>query len=166
MLNERKFKITHQSAQGPIEYEVVITQMPAMKLERWLFRAGKLLLACGAFAEVLDGQDAMVQLGKVLKEDAPSFLSRLGALDDEQAFALIEEMTATAELDINGMRETLTEEVINYRLTLSELLRIQKEAFMVNFGFFFGGAPSSSPESQDSQAKDSRPSKPRISVRS
>lgn len=166
MLNERKFKITHQSAQGPVDYEVIITQMPAMNLERWLFRAGKLLLACGAFNEVLDGQDAMVQLGKVLKEDAPSFLSRLGGLDDEQAFALIQELTATAELDISGIRETLTEKVINYRLTLPELLRIQKEAFMVNFGFFFAAAPSSSPESPDSQAKDSRQSKPRISVRS
>lgn len=165
MLTERKLKISHQTASGPVDYEVVITQMPAMKLERWLFRAGKLLLACGAFKEVLDGQDAMAQLGKALSGDAQSFLSRLGALDDDKAFDLIQEMTATAELNINGMRETLTADVADYRLTLPELFSIQKEAFKVNLGFFFTAAPSSSPESLASQAKGSRQSKPQISVR-
>ena len=175
MLNRTIFKTTvnaqdEKDPERTIEYTFYINQMPAMKLERWLFRAGKLLVGAGILEAFGNSQELFSQLAASIKDDSAltSFARQLGGLDDDAALKLLEEMTACAELCLNGNMYKLDEQTINAHLDLPALVRVQAECFKTNFGFFTAGkllsSPESLPQSSDGSATNSR--KPRISVRS
>lgn len=168
MLKRSTFKTAVQTPDGAsIEYEFYITQMPAMQLERWLFRVGKVLVGAGILDNISDGQETLSKMGAALQNDKALFslLGKLSGIDDAAAWKLLEELTACAEIVVGGNIYKLDETTINTHLDLPALVRVQAECAKLNFGFFTSVAPLSSAASQRQASEDTSKRKQKISVR-
>lgn len=170
MIRRTTFKTTVAAPDGrQLEYEFYITQMPAMQLERWLFRVGKVLVGAGILDSISDGQETLSKMGAALQSDQSlmGMLSKLSGIDDVAAWKLLEELTACAEIVVGGNIYKLDEQTINAHLDLPALVRVQAECAKLNFGFFTSAMPLGSDVSPAPKASaDMSKRKQRISVRS
>lgn len=143
---------------------IKIREMPALKLESWIARAGILLAGTGILDARTDTRNAgevASGLGKALAE---SGLSALGSLDYEKARPLLDELLACCSRVDAGVEQPLTPDVVEGIIEdVRTLFTLRKEALALNFGFFGQGGPSAS-EDTGTAPRDSL--KPKISVRS
>lgn len=116
-----------------------ITQMPASKLEDWLYRA---VLCLGPALELPEGA-GMESIGEALAKNG---LHKLASVKYESAKPLLDEMLACAERDLgNGQFMPVTLATIDgYIETVQALFQLRMACFKANLSFFGNGVPSSS----------------------
>lgn len=127
-----------------------IEQMPATKLESWIFRAIQVL---GPALELPEGA-GLEAVGSVLEKDG---LRALAAIDYDKAKPLLDEMLGTASRMVDGAAYPCTLDTIDgYIGNVSTLLRLRMECFKVNLGFFGSAAPSGSAEAKSTSPRASK----------
>ena len=174
MLQDKNFTLVVSTHDGAKEMSFRVRQMPALTLERWLFRAGKVLVSSGIFdGDITDGQDTFTKLGQKL-ENLPELLKSVSGLDEAAAFKLVDEMTAQVDCTDSGIIRQLDEQTINDLLDIKSLVQVQKEAFAHNLGFLshigLSNSQTGTPESSNAPATNKitiiSSSKHKTSVRS
>ena len=116
-----------------------ITQMPASKLEDWLYRA---VLCLGPALELPEGA-GIESIGAALAKDGFSKLSSIRYSDAKQ---LLDEMLYCAERQLdNGQLMPVTLSTIDgYIETVQALFQLRVACFKTNLSFFVNGVPSNS----------------------
>jgi hypothetical protein len=117
-----------------------ITQMPASRLEDWLYRA---VLCLGPALELPEGA-GLESVGAALAKDG---FSKLANVKYSDAKPLLDEMLACAERDLgNGQYMPVTLATIDgYIETVQALFQLRIACFKCNLSFFGSGVPSGSP---------------------
>ena len=158
----RKEKIVVLNDRGN-ELTFKIREMPAMKLESWLLRAGLLLAGTGAFdgKDVATPGEAIQKAGAVLSTGG---ISALANIDYEKAQPLLDDLLACCTRTDAGIEQRLTPETVDGIIEdVRTLFALRKEALALNVGFFTEGVASATASNgTPSQGQ----SKPQISVRS
>ena len=127
-----------------------IREMPAARLESWIYRA--FLLVVGAGAQVPGGVDIRAA-GAFLAEKG---LSALGGIDFDKAKPLLDELLACCSRVLERVEERCTPESVDaYILDVTTLFKLRMEAIKLNLGFlgpvgdklsgFQGKQPSATP---------------------
>jgi len=158
----RKEKLITLNDRGN-EMTFKIREMPAMKLESWLARAGLLLAGTGAFdgKEVATPGDAIQKAGAMLSQGG---ISALANIDYEKAQPLLDDLLACCSRVDAGIEQKMTPETVDGIIEdVRTLFALRKEALLLNMGFFMGGESSVIPSDGTPSPEQS---KPRISVRS
>lgn len=142
-----------------------IREMPATKLEGWLFRVGTALVSTG-FAkteDVADGIDTTKYIANLLIKDGLRFL---GNLDYEKTVKpLIEDLYSCVEQKVGEAYLAVTADNIDSKVEdIRSLFAIQKAVITLHLGFFGIGGVSDSAKSPSPEA--SGQPKPRIVPRS
>lgn len=124
-----------------------ITQMPASKLEDWLYRA---VLCLGPALELPEGA-GIESIGAALAKDG---FSKLGNIKYGEAKPLLDEMLACAERDLgNGQFMPVTLATVDgYIESVQALFQLRVACFKCNLSFFGNGVPSNSPSAGTPQA--------------
>lgn len=128
-----------------------ITQMPASKLEDWLYRAA---LCLGPALELPDGT-GLEGIGAALAKNGLSGLTRV---EYGKAKPLLDEMLFTAERDLgNGQYMPVTLDSIDgYIESVQALFQLRMACFKANLRFFGNASLSTSPgDTASSQASPS-----------
>lgn len=142
-----------------------IREMPATKLEGWLFRVGAALVSTG-FAkteDVADGIDTTKYIANLLMKDGLRFL---GNLDYEKTVKpLVEDLYSCVEQKVGEAYLAVTADNIDSKVEdIRSLFAIQKAVITLHLGFFGIGGASGSAKSPSPEA--SGQPKPRIVPRS
>lgn len=123
-----------------------IREMSALQLERWIMRA-VLVLAKGG-AKLPDAVDVHEIISYVRRADYKTVLQVLSGIDVEDVQPLLDAMLSGCARIVGRAEMALTpgtvDDVISDVRTLYEL---RMEVMKLNFGFFTGDAPLSSPRS-------------------
>ena len=143
-----------------------IKEMPALKLESWIIRAGLLLAGTGLLelrtADAPDAGELARNAGQIMAEKG---LSALGAIDYERARPLLDELLFCCSHVVDGVARPLTPETVEGIIEdVKTLFALRKEALSLNFGFFGPGVPSAS-EDAGTTPPQALPN-PKISARS
>lgn len=138
-----------------------IREMPATKLEGWLFRVGAALVSTG-FAkteDVADGIDTTKYIANLLMKDGLCFL---GNLDYEKTVKpLVEDLYSCVEQKVGEAYLAVTADNIDSKVEdIRSLFAIQKAVITLHLGFFGIGGVSDSAKSPSPEA--SGQPKPRI----
>ena len=158
----RKEKIITLNDRGH-ELTFKIREMPALKLESWLMRAGLLLAGTGAFdgKDVTSAGEAISRAGKVLSQGG---ISALAQIDYEKAQPLLDDLLACCTRTDAGIEQRLTPETVDGIIEdVRTLFALRKEALALNVGFFTDGVLS---VTRSDGTTSPEQSKPKISVRS
>ena len=142
-----------------------IREMPATKLEGWLFRVGTALASTG-FAkteDIADGIDTTKYIANFLIKDGLRFL---GNLDYEKTVKpLVEDLYSCVEQKVGEAYLAVTADNIDSKVEdIRSLFAIQKAVITLHLGFFGIGGVSDSAKSPSPEA--SGQPKPRIVPRS
>ena len=142
-----------------------IREMPATKLEGWLFRVGTALASTG-FAkteDIADGIDTTKYIANFLVKDGLRFL---GNLDYEKVVKpLVEDLYSCVEQKVGEAYLAVTADNIDSKVEdIKSLFAIQKAVITLHLGFFGIGGASASAKSPSPEA--SGQPKPRIVPRS
>ena len=142
-----------------------IREMPATKLEGWLFRVGTALVSTG-FAQtedVADGIDTTKYIANLLMKDGLRFL---GNLDYEKVVKpLVDDLYSCVEQKVGEAYLAVTADNIDSKVEdIRSLFAIQKAVITLHLGFFGIGGVSGSAKSPSPEA--SGQPKPRIVPRS
>ena len=142
-----------------------IREMPATKLEGWLFRVGTALASTG-FAkteDIADGIDTTKYIANFLVKDGLRFL---GNLDYEKTVKpLVEDLYSCVEQKVGEAYLAVTADNIDSKVEdIRSLFAIQKAVITLHLGFFGIGGVSDSAKSPSPEA--SGQPKPRIVPRS
>lgn len=142
-----------------------IREMPATKLEGWLFRVGTALASTG-FAkteDIADGIDTTKYIANLLVKDGLRFL---GNLDYEKVVKpLVEDLYSCVEQKVGEAYLAVTADNIDSKVEdIRSLFAIQKAVITLHLGFFGIGGVSDSAKSPSPEA--SGQPKPRIVPRS
>ena len=127
-----------------------ITQMPASRLEDWLYRA---VLCLGPALELPEGT-GVEGIGEALAKDGFSKLANVKYAD---AKPLLDEMLGCAERDLgNGQFMPVNLSTIDgYIETVQALFQLRIACFKCNLSFFAEGVPSGSQNGGTPQAASS-----------
>ena len=142
-----------------------IREMPATKLEGWLFRVGTALASTG-FAkteDIADGIDTTKYIANFLVKDGLRFL---GNLDYEKVVKpLVDDLYSCVEQKVGEAYLAVTADNIDSKVEdIRSLFAIQKAVITLHLGFFGLGGASASAKSPSPEA--SGQPKPRIVPRS
>ena len=142
-----------------------IREMPATKLEGWLFRVGTALASTG-FAkteDIADGIDTTKYIANFLVKDGLRFL---GNLDYEKVVKpLVDDLYSCVEQKVGEAYLAVTADNIDSKVEdIRSLFAIQKAVITLHLGFFGIGGVSGSAKSPSPEA--SGQPKPRIVPRS
>lgn len=142
-----------------------IREMPATKLEGWLFRVGTALASTG-FAkteDIADGIDTTKYIANLLMKDGLRFL---GNLDYEKVVKpLVDDLYSCVEQKVGEAYLAVTADNIDSKVEdIRSLFAIQKAVITLHLGFFGLGGASASAKSPSPEA--SGQPKPRIVPRS
>lgn len=142
-----------------------IREMPATKLEGWLFRVGTALASTG-FAkteDIADGIDTTKYIANLLVKDGLRFL---GNLDYEKVVKpLVDDLYSCVEQKVGEAYLAVTADNIDSKVEdIRSLFAIQKAVITLHLGFFGIGGVSDSAKSPSPEA--SGQPKPRIVPRS
>lgn len=142
-----------------------IREMPATKLEGWLFRVGTALASTG-FAkteDIADGIDTTKYIANFLVKDGLRFL---GNLDYEKVVKpLVDDLYSCVEQKVGEAYLAVTADNIDSKVEdIRSLFAIQKAVITLHLGFFGIGGASASAKSPSPEA--SGQPKPRIVPRS
>ena len=142
-----------------------IREMPATKLEGWLFRVGTALASTG-FAkteDIADGIDTTKYIANFLVKDGLRFL---GNLDYEKVVKpLVDDLYSCVEQKVGEAYLAVTADNIDSKVEdIRSLFAIQKAVITLHLGFFGLGGASDSAKSPSPEA--SGQPKPRIVPRS
>lgn len=142
-----------------------IREMPATKLEGWLFRVGTALASTG-FAkteDIADGIDTTKYIVNFLVKDGLRFL---GNLDYEKVVKpLVDDLYSCVEQKVGEAYLAVTADNIDSKVEdIRSLFAIQKAVITLHLGFFGIGGASASAKSPSPEA--SGQPKPRIVPRS
>lgn len=142
-----------------------IREMPATKLEGWLFRVGTALASTG-FAkteDIADGIDTTKYIANFLVKDGLRFL---GNLDYEKVVKpLVDDLYSCVEQKVGEAYLAVTADNIDSKVEdIRSLFAIQKAVITLHLGFFGIGGVSDSAKSPSPEA--SGQPKPRIVPRS
>ena len=142
-----------------------IREMPATKLEGWLFRVGTALASTG-FAkteDIADGIDTTKYIANFLVKDGLRFL---GNLDYEKVVKpLVDDLYSCVEQKVGEAYLAVTADNIDSKVEdIRSLFEIQKAVITLHLGFFGLGGASASAKSPSPEA--SGQPKPRIVPRS
>ena len=142
-----------------------IREMPATKLEGWLFRVGTALASTG-FAkteDIADGIDTTKYIANFLVKDGLRFL---GNLDYEKVVKpLVDDLYSCVEQKVGEAYLAVTADNIDSKVEdIKSLFAIQKAVITLHLGFFGIGGVSDSAKSPSPEA--SGQPKPRIVPRS
>ena len=142
-----------------------IREMPATKLEGWLFRVGTALASTG-FAkteDIADGIDTTKYIANFLVKDGLRFL---GNLDYEKVVKpLVDDLYSCVEQKVGEAYLAVTADNIDSKVEdIKSLFAIQKAVITLHLGFFGIGGASASAKSPSPEA--SGQPKPRIVPRS
>lgn len=129
----------------------VIRQMPASKLEWWIFRAIQVL---GPSLEVPQ-EDGVEGIGKALADKGFAALSNI---DPEKAKPLLDEMLGTASRQLDGAEYPVSiDSVDGYISDITTLFKLRIECFKVNLSFFGNGSLSSFQPEETKAPSGSKP---------
>lgn len=159
MRHEKIFTVTDRGN----ELTFKVKEMPARKLESWLIRAGLLLVSSGAFdsKDVTDAGDALRKAGTLLSKNG---ISALANIDYEKAQPLIDELLTCCYNVVDSVDYQITNETIDGIIEdVKTLFQLQKEALLINVGFFLD---EKSVDVLQSPIQSQAQSKRKISVRS
>ena len=142
-----------------------IREMPATKLEGWLFRVGTALASTG-FAkteDIADGIDTTKYIANFLVKDGLRFL---GNLDYEKVVKpLVDDLYSCVEQKVGEAYLAVTADNIDSKVEdIRSLFAIQKAVITLHLGFFGLGGASASAKSPSPEA--SGQPNPRIVPRS
>ena len=139
-----------------------ITEMPASRFERWILRAGLLLVKTGIISadDLSDSADARKALATNLLRNG---ITALGRLDVDEAMPLLDELLECCEEQIGKQYIKMTPDIVDTKIQdFKTLLILRKEAFTLHVDFFGAESPSGS-QSATQQATPQH--KPKISPR-
>jgi len=139
-----------------------IKEMPAMKLESWLLKAGLLLAGSGMFdsKDISSPGEAIQKAGAVLSTGG---VSALGGIDFDKLQPLLDDLLRCCVRVDAGIEQEMTPEIVDGVIEdIRTLFALRKEALALNLDFFGKGNLFASGEETQSQG----PSKPKISLHS
>jgi len=113
-----------------------IKEMPALKLESWLIRAGLLLVGSGAFdrRDITNAQEALQQAGAMLSQNG---ISALAKIDFEKAQPLLDDLLRCCFFISGKTEQQLSPEIVDGIIEdVKTLFELRKEALKINVGFF------------------------------
>lgn len=142
-----------------------IREMPATKLEGWLFRVGTALASTG-FAkteDIADGIDTTKYIANFLVKDGLRFLGNLNY--EKVVKPLVDDLYSCVEQKVGEAYLAVTADNIDSKVEdIRSLFAIQKAVITLHLGFFGLGGASASAKSPSPEA--SGQPKPRIVPRS
>lgn len=142
-----------------------IREMPATKLEGWLFRVGTALASTG-FAkteDIADGIDTTKYIANFLVKDGLRFLGNLNY--EKVVKPLVDDLYSCVEQKVGEAYLAVTADNIDSKVEdIRSLFAIQKAVITLHLGFFGIGGVSGSAKSPSPEA--SGQPKPRIVPRS
>ena len=135
-----------------------ITEMPATRFERWIIRAGRLLLACGVASNahvgtITNSQEAQEAIARFLVTDG---LQSLGRLDLDEVWPLYDELLACCEYKTGDYYAQLDPATVDGQIEDAfTLMTLRKEALMLHVDFLLNGSRSGSGSPQGQTAAGS-----------
>lgn len=116
-----------------------ITEMPAMKAEKWKIRAIMLLLSSDI--EMPKGASIEEGINQFMAGGAEKLFKALSKVDVDKAIALFDEMLYDcAQLEVRGVTAALSEDVINSNIEdSSTLTKLRFECLKLHFDFLGAG---------------------------
>ena len=117
-----------------------ITEMPAMKAEKWKIRAIMLLLSSDI--EMPKGASIEEGISEFMAGGAEKLFKALSKVDVDKAITLFDEMLYDcAQLEVNRVTAALSEDVINSNIEdSSTLTKLRFECLKLHFDFLGVGA--------------------------
>lgn len=152
------------------ELAFLIREMPAMRLESWIIRAGLALAASGAAGDLLnesrvDSASVMQAADRLAKMDVGNLLRALGGIEYQKVEPLLGELLACCSLVTGNQLQQLNQRNVDGIVQdIKTLFTLQKEALKINFGFFGNGGQSATGQATAEEAP-LHASIPKISVR-
>ena len=116
-----------------------ITEMPAMKAEKWKIRAIMLLLSSDI--EMPKGASIEEGINQFMAGGAEKLFKALSKVDVDKAITLFDEMLYDcAQLEVNRVTAALSEDVINSNIEdSSTLTKLRFECLKLHFDFLGAG---------------------------
>ena len=147
-----------------------LRRMSATATERWILRAGLALFKTGLVDEMsapVQGMDAQGILSTGLSAVKKQGFSLLGRLDPDTVLELSYELLKPCYQVVRNELKPLSKDTINAVVSdFRTILTLKKEAFLLNFGFFFDASHSDSETSEPVEDAPTRGRKRSISPRS
>ena len=141
----RQEKIVTLNDRGE-ELTFKIKEMPATQLQKWLLRAGMILLSSGVLSDLERGQaeDGNIigaALGAVSRGGISIFKD--ARIDIDAVQPLIDELLKCCYRMSEGVAVQVTPEIVDAMITdIRTLFALEAEAAKINFNFFGQGKPS------------------------
>lgn len=141
------------------EIKFKLTAMAAMAQQRWLSKAGALLVKSGMLkANIGVNPD----VGSIVKALLDSDLAFLGNIDTDGVNRLMVDLICQTACKLSGARgvvEMTENELENTFTKLSSLIELEKQCLTINFDFFHDVGVLTGPDSKMTSLGASKPSK-------
>lgn len=124
---------------GEAQYKFRLTQIPAIKAEKWLIRVGIALAKAGLLNIDIEklgvsGSDTMSAIANLIAQKGFDFF---GQLDPDTVDQLLFTLVSETAVRINGEAVIpITEKELEIFDDIKALWQLQKEVFAVNFSFY------------------------------
>ena len=121
--------------EGDNAYKFRLTQLSAISLQKWAFKAGVLLASSG----VLDADAENTDVTEIINVISKKGFSFLGKIDADEAHNLLMELvekTAKRVVNNNTLLDVNENELENIFSDIKSLFSLEKEVFKINFSFF------------------------------
>lgn len=124
---------------GEAQYKFRLTQIPAIKAEKWLIRVGIALAKAGLLnidikKLSVSGSDTMSAIANLIAQKGFDFF---GQLDPDTVDHLLFTLVSETAVRINGEAVIpITEKELEIFDDIKALWQLQKEVFAVNFSFY------------------------------
>lgn len=139
---------------GGREISFLIEQMPALKLEKWIYRAAIQLAKAGGMSvageSIKDAQNAIKRMKAGDEGGIAWIVNAIGGLDFEKAEPLVDELFSCAKIvTATGTEMPLTPATIEGQIESPlTLMKLRAEVLKVNFSFFHTAGKSESPQAE------------------
>ena len=122
--------------EGDNAYKFRLTQLSAISLQKWAFKAGVLLASSG----VLDADAENTDVTEIINVISKKGFSFLGKIDADEAHNLLMELVEKTAKRVVNNNNTLLDvnenELENIFSDIKSLFSLEKEVFKINFSFF------------------------------
>lgn len=125
-----------------------IKEMSASAFERWILRAGLLLVKTGIISadDLSDSAGVREALAKNLLKNG---ITALGRIDIDEAQPLLDDLLMCCEEKIGNQYTKMTPEIVDTKIQdFKTLLLLRKEAFTLHVDFFGADNQSVSPQAE------------------
>ena len=121
--------------EGDNAYKFRLTQLSAISLQKWAFKAGVLLASSGVLDADAENTD-VTEIINVISKKGFSFLGKIDANEAHNLLMELVEKTAKRVVNNNTLLDVNENELENIFSDIKSLFSLEKEVFKINFSFF------------------------------